>query len=95
MPKPSHPDAYPTSFPQAAQTALSLGELCIPSANPEALRAQFYGYFRALRKAGQEELANALTLSTRPGFLILRSRDSTPEAREVEAALRALSQPHQ
>lgn len=90
MTRPRLVTRYPTSFLTACETALARGSLRIPSAKPSQLRAQFYGFLAALRRDGKSELADSIALFLEDDALILRPRDKTPAALEVDAALNAL-----
>lgn len=91
MPRPTHPDRYPLSFPEAVQHTIRTAPapFRIPTLDPAALRSQFYGYFRALRIHGDAALADSITIYTLPDAIELRTRDSTPLALDVSAALAA------
>jgi hypothetical protein len=91
MPRPTHPDRYPVSFPQAIAHTIRTAPtpFVIPTEAPVALRSQFYGYFRALRLHGDDALANSIAIYINPDSIELRTRDSTPAACAVSAALAA------
>lgn len=91
MPRPTHPDRYPVSFPQAIAHTIRTAPVpfVIPTEAPVALRSQFYGYFRALRLHGDAALADSITVYVSPNAIELRTRDSTPAACAVSAALAA------
>lgn len=96
MPRPTDPDRYPLSFSEAVAYTIATAPtpLRIPCADPHALRSQFYGYFRALRLAGDTAIADALAIylvptPSAPTAIELRTRDSSPDALTVSAALAA------
>lgn len=99
MTRPSDPARYPLQFAELFQRLHATGQpIPIPSENPLRLRSLLYGYMQALRKAGQSELADGVTLSLSPlkpakgeaGTVTLLLRDTSPVAQEVAAALSAL-----
>jgi hypothetical protein len=89
MPPPRSTNAYPVEFRAALTRAISTGSLFIPHANPSALRLRFYGYIGALRKEGENELADAcsFTLSKSPPGLTLNLRETTPDAAAIREAI--------
>jgi hypothetical protein len=91
MPRPTDPDRYPVSFASALSHAIAIApaQFIIPSDNPSALRSEFYGYLRALRKADQAAWANTFVIRTFADRIEISTRDSTPTANAVEAALKA------
>jgi hypothetical protein len=100
MTKPQDPSRYPIQYAELL-TRLHTGgvPISIPSTNPAKLRSELYGYFAALRKAGQPEMADGVILTLtpskpapgEPGQVNLILREQTPLALEVSAALSALS----
>ena len=68
MPSPRASSAYPASLLAALHHAMDTGELFIPcppseGIKPNNLRLQFYGLLSALKREGQPELGEALTLT--------------------------------
>ena len=96
MAAPQSSDQYPSQFGDALRAAMSRPEgVLIPSSAAERLRFQFYSYFKALRREGKAELANACMIqlvtespSTRPTAIRIISRDFSVFAQEIEAALK-------
>lgn len=91
MPRPTDPDRYPVAFRQALLKCHAEGSFTIPCTNPAGLRSQIYGYFKALRKSGQPELADAVTVICTATTLTLQLRDQSPAALEISAALNSSS----
>jgi hypothetical protein len=93
MAYPSRPERYPDAF-RALFLRAQAGEVCvIPSANPHGLRGKLYAYARALRAADQSELADCIEIKTRPGSIVVANRHTSPEAKEISAALATLPSP--
>ena len=92
MTQPQSSDRYPAVFSEALSRVMLTGEFVIPCSNQSSMRAKFFGYLKALRVEGKAELADSVEIlapKDMPTRIILRSRDNSPEAREVEAALMA------
>lgn len=91
MSLPRNSTAYPVTLLAAVTRAADLGIFPIPTQNPQALRLQFQGLRGALRREGNSSVIDSIMfcLQKEPPALILKTRDSTPEALEVAAALQA------
>lgn len=91
MPPPKSLDSYPAVFALAVRRAWENGEFAIPAkaAASTTLRLQFYGYLRAMRAAGQAEMADAVYIENLPhnGGIKLINKESMPAARDIAAAL--------
>lgn len=96
MAAPQSSDQYPSQFGDALRAAMERPEgVLIPSSAAERLRFQFYSYFKALRREGKAELANACMIqlispapNERPHAIRIISRDFSVFAQEIEAALK-------
>lgn len=89
MSLPRNSSAYPSTLLAAVQRAADLGEFVIPTKNPRALRLQLQGLRGALRREGAAQTIDSIMfcLQENPPALILKTRDNTPEALDVLAAL--------
>lgn len=89
MSLPRNSSAYPSTLLAAVQRAADLGEFVIPTKNPRALRLQLQGLRGALRREGAAQTIDSIMfcLQENPPALILKTRDNTPEALDVFAAL--------
>lgn len=95
MSLPRNSSAYPPSLLAAVQRAADLGEFVIPTKNPRALRLQLQGLRGALRRENTSSTIDGVMfcLQAEPPALVIKSRDNTPEALEVLAALGKSPQP--
>jgi len=96
MPAPRASSAYPASLLAALHHAMDTGEIFIPcppseGIKPNNLRLQFYGLLSALKREGQPELGEALTLtlSNDPPGIRVAWRDTGKIGALVAAALQA------
>lgn len=84
-------DSYPPVFAAAVKRAFERGEFIIPTrtASATTLRMQLFGYLRALRAAGQGEMADAIYIQDLPdkAGIKLIHRESSPVALDIAAAL--------
>lgn len=90
MSLPSSLNAYPSSMLTALQRAARDNAFIIPCDDPIKLRFRFYGFRKALIKAGEHAaLAESVTftLQTTPPGLIISHVDKSPEANIIENAL--------
>ena len=95
MSLPRNSSAYPSSLLAAVQRAADLGEFIIPTKNPRALRLQLQGLRGALRRENASATIDSVMfcLQDSPPALVIKSRDNTPEALEVLAALGSTPKP--
>lgn len=96
MSRPKRSDAYPPQYLQALQQVASTGEdLPIPTPSPDALRLAFYGLFGALRAEGKPELPSLVSITIMPekAGIILKAKDATSLALDVEKALKGGNTP--
>jgi len=89
MSLPRNSSAYPPALLAAVQRASDLGAFTIPTKNPRALRLQLQGLRGALRREGSAQVIDSIMfcLQENPPALVLKTRDNTPEALDVLAAL--------
>lgn len=86
-----HIEAYPHAFKLAVERAQAKGSFEIPASQSayNTLRMQMFGYIKALRLAGQSELANSIYITSMPGNTGIRliHRDNSPAALDILKAL--------
>jgi hypothetical protein len=85
MATPSSISSYPVEYLTACEQALLCGSFRIPTENPASARLQFYGLFRALRKAGREAECAGLKLHIEPGYLIIKAPSENPLVQAIRA----------
>jgi len=89
MTSPKSLDSYPPAFALAVARAFDKGEFIIPArtVKPLTLRMQFYGYLRALKSAGQGEMAASIYIQETPDGITLMHREKAPGVSDIMAAL--------
>lgn len=95
MSLPRNSSAYPPSLLAAVQRAADLGVFVIPTQNPRALRLQLQGLRGALRRENAASLIDSVMfcLQAEPPALVIKTRENTPEALAVLAALESSPAP--
>lgn len=94
MSTPRNSGAYPPAMILALERALDTGEFIIPcpgKTSPAALRLQFYGLGKTLRREGKPELIDALGfyLQSDPPALLIKVKDLGEISSLVSSALEA------
>lgn len=91
MTAPVSPTRYPPEFEAALTRAVSEGSFFIPTSSPRSLRTKLWNYCRALRNAGRDELADAVSFHIEPDGLRIRHRSLTAEGLEIARALNTIT----
>ena len=94
MSAPKTTDSYPPEYLAAILRAHEVGEVVIPTDNPDALRLRFNGLRGALRREGRGELADMVSFlvvrakDEQPGYMRIMLRAADPLVADVAAALK-------